>query len=268
MINDKNLYELLNVESHASIEEIKTSFRKLALRCHPDKNNNSKESQVLFQVIYNAYTTLTSEEKRKEYDTYLKTSSVITNKSACSGFKPGSIEYVCHQFNFILWEIEDILNATKKTGHIKVYSGHTIHTWLMKILIFIDKWVLEPAGYGDYFYEARNIKDKKVSDFLENGFNSKTHQPYANIYDYFYQIRKRMNTFIGNITTKDILQPIPDSPVTLLDCIFESQKLSYHYLGSLNLIIKKELSSITRFNHTHKCFDSSHRELLPKSDEI
>src|SRR4030042_5617829 len=81
MTSNKNLYEILNVSPTASTEEIKSSFRKLAQIHHPDKNNNSSESQVNFQIIYNAYNTLISMEKREEYDTYLKTSSVIKNSS-------------------------------------------------------------------------------------------------------------------------------------------------------------------------------------------
>ena len=56
-------YEMLNIKSDAGIDEIKASFRKLAKIHHPDKNENSRDSQLKFQIIFNAYTTLSQPEK-------------------------------------------------------------------------------------------------------------------------------------------------------------------------------------------------------------
>lgn len=72
MNEENNYYNILNVNSNASPEEIKKQFRKLSMKYHPDKNGNSKDSEVIFQKISAAYDTLGDSSKRKEYDLNLK----------------------------------------------------------------------------------------------------------------------------------------------------------------------------------------------------
>src|SRR5947199_6581509 len=64
----QNYYELLSVNQNASTQEIKRSFRELALKYHPDKNKNSEESKQKFVQIVEAYKLLSDENTRKEYD--------------------------------------------------------------------------------------------------------------------------------------------------------------------------------------------------------
>lgn len=74
-----NYYEVLNVEEGSSQNDIKKSYRKLSLEHHPDKNNNSKESNDNFQRISEAYETLGDEDKRKIYDNERKMKSNFGN---------------------------------------------------------------------------------------------------------------------------------------------------------------------------------------------
>ncbi len=63
-------YEILGVSKKASAAEIKKSYRKLALKYHPDKNPDNKEAEEKFKKISEAYAVLSDEKKRQEYDTY------------------------------------------------------------------------------------------------------------------------------------------------------------------------------------------------------
>lgn len=63
-----NYYEILGIEPEATLEDIKKSFRNLALKYHPDKNKNSEESRQLFMKIVEAYEVLSDEQARKNYD--------------------------------------------------------------------------------------------------------------------------------------------------------------------------------------------------------
>ena len=61
-------YEVLGVQPSASQEEIKKSFRGLALKYHPDKNGNSDDSKQKFMKIVEAYEVLSDDNARKKYD--------------------------------------------------------------------------------------------------------------------------------------------------------------------------------------------------------
>ena len=61
-------YEKLGVAKTASDEEIKRSYRKLALQYHPDRNKGDQQAESKFKEISEAYAVLSDKEKRKQYD--------------------------------------------------------------------------------------------------------------------------------------------------------------------------------------------------------
>lgn len=67
MANKRDYYEVLDVPKTATKEEIKDSYRKLALKYHPDRNKTS-EAEEKFKEISEAYAVLSDEEKRRQYD--------------------------------------------------------------------------------------------------------------------------------------------------------------------------------------------------------
>ena len=65
----KDYYEVLNVNSAASQEEIRKAFRTLAMQHHPDRNlQNQAEAEMKFKEINEAYEVLGNERKRQMYD--------------------------------------------------------------------------------------------------------------------------------------------------------------------------------------------------------
>ena len=69
--NEKDLYEILGVERTASDSEIKKSYRKLALKHHPDRNlDNKEEAEKKFKEISAAYDILSDVEKKRNYDNF------------------------------------------------------------------------------------------------------------------------------------------------------------------------------------------------------
>ncbi len=67
---DKDFYEILGVQKNASDDEIKKSYRKLAMKYHPDRNKDDKESERKFKEVSAAYEVLKDSEKRSAYDQY------------------------------------------------------------------------------------------------------------------------------------------------------------------------------------------------------
>jgi DnaJ-class molecular chaperone len=64
----KNLYEVLGISKNATEAEIKSQYRKLARKYHPDLNKNDKVSAEKFKEISSAYDILGDKDKRKKYD--------------------------------------------------------------------------------------------------------------------------------------------------------------------------------------------------------
>ena len=65
-------YEIIGVDRDASQEEIKTKFRELAKRTHPDRTKEDSEEEMT--LLNKAYEVLSDEETRKKYDSYLDVS--------------------------------------------------------------------------------------------------------------------------------------------------------------------------------------------------
>lgn len=70
MADKKNYYETLGVDKNASADEIKSAYRRLAKKYHPDLNPNNAEAAEKFKEINEAYETLSDPTKKSNYDTY------------------------------------------------------------------------------------------------------------------------------------------------------------------------------------------------------
>src|SRR5258707_6931105 len=64
----RDYYETLGVSKTASEDEIKSAFRKLARKYHPDVAKDKKEAEEKFKQINEAYEVLSDSEKRRKYD--------------------------------------------------------------------------------------------------------------------------------------------------------------------------------------------------------
>ncbi len=63
-------YDILEVQKNADEKEIRSAFRKLARKYHPDLNQGDKDSEARFKEINEAYEVLSNADSRKKYDAY------------------------------------------------------------------------------------------------------------------------------------------------------------------------------------------------------
>jgi molecular chaperone DnaJ len=80
---NKNLYEILELDKSATAEEIKSAYKKLAMKYHPDRNQGSLESEEKFKEIAGAYEILSDSQKKQNYDTF---GSTDPRQQASGGF--------------------------------------------------------------------------------------------------------------------------------------------------------------------------------------
>lgn len=81
-MHNKNYYQILGVEPEASKEEIKKAYRKLAHKYHPDKSSGDEDR---FKEVSEAYSVLSDDKKRAEYDSYGRVFS--------GGGQPGGFDF-------------------------------------------------------------------------------------------------------------------------------------------------------------------------------
>jgi DnaJ-class molecular chaperone len=93
-----NFYNILGVNEDSTEKEIKTAYRKLQMKYHPDKNPGNQEANDMTQKINEAYETLGDEHKRQEYDSLRKNPFLRMNGHMQGGGGGGD-------------PMEDILNA-------------------------------------------------------------------------------------------------------------------------------------------------------------
>ncbi|MCQ2388770.1 MAG: molecular chaperone DnaJ [Kiritimatiellae bacterium] len=70
MADKRDYYEVLGVEKSATADQIKSAYRKLAMKYHPDRNPGDETAKAKFQEASEAYEVLSNPEKRQRYDQF------------------------------------------------------------------------------------------------------------------------------------------------------------------------------------------------------
>ncbi len=183
-----NYYVVLEVARTATKEEIKEAYRKLARKHHPDRNGNSKESNVRFKAIGEAYEILYDAEKRAAYD-YLMFSGSFGNRRG-SGFTQTRVHPHNTRYGF---------------GNQTEHSDIDLEDLLRRL----DEILNSVAGGFNNVnrdYTRRKHLEEKISEYIQdmfrvsrNGHAAKTSRIISNIEDFADGFTiKNMDSYVGH----------------------------------------------------------------------
>jgi curved DNA-binding protein len=111
-MRNKDYYKVLGVDKNATQDEIKSAYRKLAKKYHPDANPENKKYEKSFLEINEANETLGDPEKRKRYDTMGSESAFRQNSRYNSRSDNGSRRNPFHSMFFGGDEFDNIFNGS------------------------------------------------------------------------------------------------------------------------------------------------------------
>ncbi len=94
-----DFYDILGVSKSANANEIKRAYRKIAMKFHPDRNPDNKEAEKKFKEAAEAYSVLSDEGKKRQYDQFGH--SAYNNMGGQSGFNSMNMDDIFNQFGDI-----------------------------------------------------------------------------------------------------------------------------------------------------------------------
>lgn len=95
----KDYYKILGVSPKSSDEEIRKSYRKLAMQYHPDRNPDDTAAEEMFKDVAEAYGVLTDPAKRREYEACRTSGATFSGDQAGGGFSYSQEDILKDLFN-------------------------------------------------------------------------------------------------------------------------------------------------------------------------
>jgi molecular chaperone DnaJ len=117
-VTTRDYYEVLGISRTASEQEIKSAYRKLALRHHPDRNPGNRDAEEKFKEAAEAYAVLADPQKRSMYDRFGH-AGVNAGAGAGAGFDPT----IFADFGDVLGGLGDIFGFGDLFGGARRRSG-------------------------------------------------------------------------------------------------------------------------------------------------
>ncbi|MCU0323904.1 MAG: DnaJ domain-containing protein [Spirosomaceae bacterium] len=163
----KDYYSILGVSPNSSEKEIKSAYRKLSLKFHPDKNNGDKFFEEKFIELNEAYQVIGNSEKRQEYDRTKDSSSkpFESNKNirpSITLFEVDSMNKSVGEYLIVKWIVNNCdrveltpVGIVKNTGHIRIKITENLGE---NIVLKLKAW-----NNGKYVHRIHKIEITRVS---------------------------------------------------------------------------------------------------------
>ncbi len=149
-----DFYKILNIDAKASLKQIKSAYRQLALKYHPDHNPGNSEAAEKFAEIKLAYETLTTPELRNNYDTQYRPSpepqprAEPQPQTSATGQKTRGKNL---RFNLFI-TLEDVAHGCDRSIRYVRTNKHEKETIQLKVRVpkgAFQNQRLKLVGYGD-----------------------------------------------------------------------------------------------------------------------
>src|SRR3989304_8288729 len=131
-MSEKSYYEILNIDNSATTEQIKSAWKKMVMKCHPDKLSDDKKKwgEEQIKLVNHAHSVLGDPEKRKRYDEY------------------GSENH--EEMDSGLFDASDLFNMFNAFGNFNSFTNESNHSVIdAEINIeIIESMTLEELFYG------------------------------------------------------------------------------------------------------------------------
>ena len=136
----EDYYQTLGVSRQASDQEIRRAYRKLAMKHHPDRNEQDKDAEQKFKAAKQAYEVLSDPQKRAAYDQFGHDG--FTSAGMGGGFNPGAAPGVQ---DFFSNAFEDIFGEDLFGGHARRSGRRTVRGRDIEYPVDLT---LEEAAFG------------------------------------------------------------------------------------------------------------------------
>ena len=240
-----NLYKILEVESDASREEIKSKYRKLSMKFHPDRNKDNPGNAERFKEISAAYDILGDIDKRKKYD-------MENNGGHFHGRFPGHDRFrTVNEVN-----IFDLLNQNRRF-HSSRMMGETIPSIIIQLElnlqkaylgcnspIVINRWIIEnnikrEENETMYIPIPKGIDDNEIIIIKEKGniFNK----------DLVGDVKIKIRIVNDTVFLRNGLDLIYKKKISLKDALC-GFSFEIKHLNNKTLRLKNERGSIININ--------------------
>lgn len=214
-----NLYNILNVDKHATKKNIKKAYHKLAIKLHPDKNKSNKNYNIKnFHNIQIAYETLINDHKRKMYDSMSYSEQLELYNLFNQYFDSISPKYKIiykNVINTIYNNENDFKNDINNFNFINIYE---------KIK---NNLILK---YDNIFSNIHNIENKKNIKI-----DATIIEKYKNM---FKKLTYKNNTFTIPLRESQCIIPINENN-QLIVTINTINNTNFNIINDIDLIITK-----------------------------
>ena len=125
-------YDILQLNNSATPDEIKKSFRKLALKYHPDKNKSHESHQIFLKVV-EAYEVLSDSNSRKKYDLTLLHDKNLSQTVADMWIPPADLSSYYSYETIKNWRV---IGKTEAGGIWDIGEKENLGMWKTTLALF------------------------------------------------------------------------------------------------------------------------------------